>query len=146
MVSLSAYGDKKSSLQDVPAVEFFPDAELVVQGQNFYRHGAYGKAQVVLQKAVEVYPKDAEAWLGLAATYDRLGRFDQADIAYRQVASLVGKSAVYYNNVGYSQMLRGDLVQARRLFLAAYELDPSSPTTINNIELLDSSVRQSRRG
>jgi Flp pilus assembly protein TadD len=43
-------------------------------------------------------------------------------------------------------MLRGDLVQARRLFLAAYELDPGNPTTINNIELLDSSVRQSRRG
>jgi Flp pilus assembly protein TadD len=146
MVSLSAYGDKKSSLQDVPAVEFFPDTELVVQGQNFYRHGAYGKAQVVLQKAVEVYPKDAAAWLGLAASYDRLGRFDQADVAYRQVASLIGKSAVYYNNVGYSQMLRGDLVQARRLFLAAYELDPGNPTTINNIELLDSSVRQSRRG
>jgi len=146
MVSLSSFAEKKSGLQEVAAVEFYPDAQLVVQGQNFFRHGAYGKAQVVYQKAVEIYPKDAEAWLGLAATYDRLGRFDQSDIAYRQVAQLLGRSAVYYNNVGYSHMLRGDLVQARRLFLAAYESDPTNPTTINNIELLDSSVRASRRG
>lgn len=146
LVNLTAFGDTTSGLQDTAAIEFYPDTELVVQGQNFYREKDYGKAQVVFQKAVEIYPKDAEAWLGLAATYDRLGRFDQSDIAYKKVASLVGRSAVFYNNLGYSYLLRGDLVNARRNFLTAYEIDPSNPTTINNIELLDSSVRPLRRG
>lgn len=146
VVNLSTFGDTTSGLQDTAAIEFYPDSELVVQGQNFFREKDYGNAQVVLQKAVEIYPKDAEAWLALAATYDRLGRFDQSDIAYKKVAGLVGRSAVFYNNLGYSYLLRGDLVNARRNFLTAYEIDPANPTTINNIELLDSSVRPLRRG
>ena len=145
-VNLTSFADKRSGLQDVAAIEFYPDTELLVQGQNFFREGAYGKAQLVYQKAVEVFPNDPEAWLGLAASYDRLGRFDQSDIAYRTLAGMIPDSPVYYNNLGYSYLLRGELVQAKRNFLRAYELDPASPTTINNMELLDSSVDLLRRG
>jgi Flp pilus assembly protein TadD len=38
-------------------------------------------------------------------------------------------------------MLRGNLKEARRKFLKAYELDPSNVTIANNLELLNSSYR-----
>jgi Flp pilus assembly protein TadD len=38
-------------------------------------------------------------------------------------------------------MLRGDLVNARRKFLKAYEREPTNPTILNNLQLLNSSSR-----
>lgn len=37
---------------------------------------------------------------------------------------MIGGTAVYYNNIGYSHLLRGDLPGARTYFLKAYEIDP----------------------
>ena len=45
------------------------------------------------------------------------------------------------NNIGYSYMLRGDYVAARRKFMQALHRDPGNPTVINNLKLLDESVR-----
>ena len=60
-----------------------------------------------------MHPRDAEAWLGLAASYDRLRRFDLADRAYAQAIGIVGPTAEILNNQGYSYMLRGDYKRAR---------------------------------
>lgn len=45
------------------------------------------------------------------------------------------------NDRGYSYLLRGDLGKARAKFLKAYQLDPTNPTVINNLQLLNSSYR-----
>jgi len=37
--------------------------------------------------------------------------------------------------------LRGDLGKARIKFLKAYQLDPTNPTVINNLQLLNASYR-----
>ena len=42
-------------------------------------------------------------------------------------------------------MLRGNLREARRSFLRAYELDPGNPVVLNNLELLNSSYRYIQR-
>jgi len=57
----------------------------------------------------------------------------------------VGETTALLNNQGYSYMLRGKLVEARRKFLRAYEREPNNPTVINNLELLNSSERVIRR-
>jgi len=51
-------------------------------------------------------------------------RFDLADRAYVFAIRLVGETTEILNNQGYSYMLRGDLVNARRKFLKAYEREP----------------------
>ena len=89
--------------------------------------------------------RDGEAWLGLAACSDRIRRFDLADHAYRQAHRLIGSTPEYYNNIGYSYLLRGDLQQARTAFLKAYELKPDDPTINNNLRLLKSSVASIQR-
>jgi Flp pilus assembly protein TadD len=57
----------------------------------------------------------------------------------------VGETTEILNNQGYSYMLRGDLVNARRKFLKAYEREPNNPTIANNLQLLNSSSRFIRR-
>ena len=110
-------------------------------GRPAIYEGNFGLAQRYFQDAVESTPADLTAWIGLAASYDRLGRFDLADRAYAAAVKLGGNSPKLLNNEGYSYMLRGDLKQARTKFEAALKLDPTNQTTINNLTLLNSSSR-----
>jgi Flp pilus assembly protein TadD len=63
--------------------------------------------------------RDAEAWLGLAASYDRLRRFDLADRAYAQAIGILGPKTEILNNQGYSYMLRGNFKRAREASASA---------------------------
>jgi Flp pilus assembly protein TadD len=129
------------TVQEPVDVQYFPSDEPLRLGMEHFGRGQYGLAQRYFRDAVEKAPKDATAWIGLAASYDRLRRFDLADQAYVQAARLAGETVQLLNNRGYSYMLRGDLVRSRQQFLKAYELDPSNGVILSNLELLDSSSR-----
>ncbi|MEM9471314.1 MAG: tetratricopeptide repeat protein [Pseudomonadota bacterium] len=115
---------------------------LLLTAKGEFREGRFGLAEKSYRKAVEVSPRDVEAWIGLAASYDRLRRFDLADRAYAQAIKLVGHNTMMLNNLGYSQLLRGDLKKARQHFLAAYEREPDNPIIRNNLELLNQSGKR----
>ena len=83
-----------------------------------------------------------EAWIGLAASYDKLRRFDLADRAYEQAIRLVGPTPEILNNQGYSYMLRGDRRRARAKLLEAQARDPENPYIQNNLNMLDDSLKQ----
>ena len=134
--------------QPAPKVEdaaFFPSDDYLRMGKVYFRNESYGLAAQSYQKAVEVTPKDAEAWLGLAASYDHLRRFDLADQAYAKVLQLGSQNAVILNNAGYSQLLRGNLASARKFLLRAYELQPDNPYIQNNLKLLGESEKSVKR-
>jgi len=134
--------------QPAPKVEdaaFFPSDDYLRMGKVYFRNESYGLAAQSYQKAVEVTPKDAEAWLGLAASYDHLRRFDLADQAYGKVLQLGSQNAAILNNAGYSQLLRGNLASARKFLLRAYELEPDNPYIQNNLKLLGESERSVKR-
>jgi Tfp pilus assembly protein PilF len=123
-----------------PATPSKPNDDLSLGRMNF-RQGNYGLAERYFRRAVESGPRDAEAWLGLAASYDRLKRFDLADRAYRQLYAMLGRSPEILNNQGYSYMLRGDFAHARDILVEAQAKDPNNPYIANNIALLKESVR-----
>ena len=114
-------------------------------GKRHYREKNYGLAEQHFRRAAETTPRDGEAWLGLAASYDRLKRYDLADRAYREALSIYGPRAEVVNNIGYSYLLRGDLRRARQKFAEAQAKDPGNPTIANNIALVDEAVRR-RKG
>lgn len=114
-------------------------------GKKEFRANNYGLAEEHFRKAVETHPKDAEAWLGLAASYDRLRRFDLADRAYKEVLALLGPTPEVLNNQGFSYLLRGDYNRARKTLRRAQELDPRNPYILNNINLMERSQRK-RKG
>ena len=128
--------------QNPADVKYYPSDEPMKLGIQRFYEGNFGLAQQYFQNAVEKTPRDVTAWVGLAASYDRLGRFDLADRSYAAAVKLVGHiTPSLLNNEGYSYMLRGDLGKARAKFDAALRLDPNNATAINNLALLNQSTR-----
>ena len=101
-------------------------------------------AEKHFRRAVEKHPRDAEAWLGLAASYDRLRRFDLADRAYAQAVRILGPTVEILNNQGYSYMLRGDYKRAHAALAAAQRKDPTNKYVQNNLRLLEESYRKGK--
>ena len=128
-----------AKLQDPDDVKYYRSDEPLRMAIEHFNRGQYGLAERYFRDATEKAPKDPTAWIGLAAAYDRLARFDLADRAYVFAIRLVGETTEILNNQGYSYMLRGDLVNARKKFLKAYEREPGNPTIANNLQLLNSS-------
>ncbi len=108
-------------------------------GKRYYRENQFGNAEKHFRRAVEQSPKDLEAWVGLAASYDKLKRFDLADRAYGQAIRLGGPTAEILNNQGYSYLLRGDRHRARQILMQAQQRDPRNPYIQNNLDMLDES-------
>jgi len=120
-----------------------PNDELSL-GKKHYRANDFGLAEKHFRRAVETHPRDAEAWLGLAASYDRLRRFDLADRAYGQAVGIVGPTVEILNNQGYSYMLRGDYKRAHAALAAAQRKVPTNKYVQNNLRLLEESYRKGK--
>ena len=113
-------------------------------GKKHFRAANFGSAEKHFRRAVELHPRDLEAWLGLAASYDRLRRWDLADRAYDQALKIAGPTPEILNNQGYSFMLRGDYRRARAVLLQAQAQDPANPFIRNNLDLLEASYRKGK--
>jgi Flp pilus assembly protein TadD len=120
-----------------------PNDDLSI-GKKYFRQGSYGLAERHFRKAVEAHPRDAESWVGLAASYDRLKRFDLSDRAYAQAVRLIGPTPDIMNNQGFSYMLRGDYGRARAMLVAAQAKAPKNPYIANNIRLLEESAHKAK--
>jgi tetratricopeptide (TPR) repeat protein len=114
------------------------------RGKQHYLAHNYGLAEKHFRKAVELHPNDSEAWLGLAASYDRLRRFDLADRAYKEAIRISGPTVEILNNQGFSYMLRGDYKRAREKLLEAKRKDPGNKYVANNLRLLRESWRKGK--
>ena len=155
LLAISLYGcagmgnldsvDTTASVQDPDDVKYYASDEPYRLGVEHFNRGHYGLAERYFRDAVESAPKDAAAWIGLAASYDRIQRFDLADRAYSRAISLEGETTQILNNRGYSYMLRGRLAEARAQFVKSSERDPDNPYTINNLRLLEGSYRYIER-
>jgi hypothetical protein len=111
-------------------------------GKKYFRSNNFGLAEKAFRNAVQKHPRDAEAWVGLAASYDRLRRFDLADRAYGEAVRLIGPTVEILNDQGFSYMLRGDYARARQKLEQARSRDPRNPYVQANLQLLDQSIRE----
>ncbi|RWO50088.1 MAG: hypothetical protein EOS12_04070 [Mesorhizobium sp.] len=126
--------NKTTAIQ--PAAKDTETSDLA-QGKAQFRDANYGLAEKHFRKAVELKADNAEAWMGLAASYDELGRFDFADRAYGQLLKVAGRKPQIVNNMGYSQLLRGNRKKAKALLLEA-KAGMADPTVVNaNLALLN---------
>src|SRR5947208_5417722 len=116
-------------VQEPTDVKYYASDEPVRMGLEHFNRGNFGISQRYFKDAVEKAPKDVTAWIGLAASYDRLRRFDLADQAYAQALRLGGETVQVLNDQGYSYMLRGNLNAARRKFAKASDSHPTNRTT-----------------
>ena len=114
------------------------------RGKRYFRANDFGLAEKSFRSAVEQHPRDAEAWVDLAASYDRLHRFDLSDRAYAEAIRLIGPTPEILNDQGFSYMLRGDYARARKTLLRAQAKDPANPYVRANLQLLEESSDESK--
>ena len=130
--------DKTATTSIAPATQDISEADLLA-GKVQFREANYGLAEKHFRKAVELRADNSEAWLGLAASYDQLGRFDFADRAYDQLLKVAGRQPQIVNNMGYSQLLRGNKTKARVLLLEAKSAMADTTVVDANLALLKKS-------
>ncbi len=127
--------DRTETTSIAPASQDISESDLVA-GKAQFREANYGLAEKHFRKAVELRADNSEAWMGLAASYDQLGRFDFADRAYDQLLQVAGRRPEILNNMGYSQLLRGNKKKARTLLTEARN-GMADPTVVEaNLALL----------
>jgi Flp pilus assembly protein TadD len=138
-VCVSACADHDTDLvtSSLTGASIPPSVALVQNAQRQFSEGHYGTAVDAYARTIEKDPLNADAWLGVAASYDQIGRFDEADRAYAKVQELIGATPSVLNNLGYSYLLRGNLDRSRKTLEAAYRADPQNPYIRNNIEILN---------
>lgn len=125
---------------------FLASNELYRIGREDLEAGNFGLAERRFREAVEQNADDGASWLGLAAAYDNLRRFELADRAYERAAALLGETLALLNNRAYSFHLRGDRPRALEQIRRARRLFPDSPVLRNNLGLVVSGDRPTRAG
>ena len=111
-----------------------------ITAEEAFANKQYEQAIELYQTTLKTSPEDTEAWFGLAASADLAGEFDLADEAYDKLQANFGNTPRYLNNLGYSHILRGDLLIAREHFIQVLDMDPENDTALGNLQMLQNLV------
>lgn len=104
------------------------------RGKQHFAAGRFGLAVKHFQIAAAQDPESIDALNGLAAAYDQLHRFDQAERFYRRALNLDQNSPQTLNNLGYSYLLQRRYDLALSYLREAQALDPSNPQVAYNLQ------------
>lgn len=88
--------------------------------------GYYGLALQKFRIAFAKNPKSIAVMNALAATYDRLGRAELAEVYYAKALAIEPDSVQTLNNYGYSKLMREQFTEAVQLFDRAMTHKPST--------------------
>jgi cytochrome c-type biogenesis protein CcmH len=83
-----------------------------------------------VERHLATSPEDGNGWNVLAPVYFRIGRYDDAELAYRNAIRILGPDAGRMNGLGETLVVRNDGIvteDARMAFQAALKLEPNNP-------------------
>jgi len=81
-------------------------------------------AQILLSKAVEADPQNAEAYFDLGRLYTKSKDYPKAITAYQKAANLNYRSSDAFYNLGFIYAATNDFVNAEKMFLHVVDLRP----------------------
>lgn len=129
--------DTATSPKAIPAqVPTVPAGTELATAKTSFEAGNFGFAARYFEKALKASPRDMDACLGLAGSYDWLYNFDLADKTYSKCRTIGGETYVYHNNLGFSYYLRGDYGRASVSLAQARRLQPGNPVIETNLRIL----------
>ena len=140
-IGSSAFGGNQLKVAEISNIGDYTADNALSEARAHFRNNDFGYSAALYKRVVELSPKDPQGYVGLGASYDRLRRFDQSDRVYASLYAISGGTAQYYNNVGYSYMLRGNLSAALTNFRKAQKLDPDNIVVANNLQMIADSAR-----
>jgi Flp pilus assembly protein TadD len=110
--------------------------ELAEAGLKFEQVGNDRRAYKCYKKAVELAPRSAWLHHRLAATCDRLGKFNEAEHHYLRALAIAPRNPDLHNDLGYSYYLQGRLAEAERELRACLAFSPSHANAHVNLGLV----------
>ncbi len=115
-----------------------PNAEVsdYQAGKLHFGEGRFGLALKSFHAAKRQDPTSVPTLNALAASYDRIQRFDLAQVYYDKALAIEPRSAQTLNNIGYSMLLRGDRTEALAYFDKAKTIDPLNMVVAANMARL----------
>lgn len=118
------------------------DAQLMVDpdagyrlARHFQKNGRHQLAVNELLKVIKADPGHVSAYNALGVSYDQLREFDLAEAAYREALRIDPKLDYVYNNIGYSNLLQGNLEASASAFKTAVALNTEKKLYQNNLAL-----------
>jgi Flp pilus assembly protein TadD len=139
---MSSYGSNTLKVAEISNIGDYTAEGALAKARGHFRNNDFGHSAALYERAVELAPKNPEGYVGLSASYDRLGRFDLSDRVYASLFKITGGTAQYYNNVGYSYMLRGSLSEAVTALRKAAAIDPKNEVVRNNLLILQKAAQR----
>ncbi len=124
--SLATIDDYATALANKPPYQ---------RGTVHFAAGSFGLALQAFQLALIDNQNSVAALNGLAAAYDRLGRYDLAKPYYGRALALKPQSVQTLNNIGYSSLLQNSVKRARRYFDAALKVDQKNAVVKENLAI-----------
>jgi Flp pilus assembly protein TadD len=132
----SSFGNNRIDVAEISNIGDYTAESAMSEARTHFRNNDFGHSAAFYKRVVDLDPKNPQGYIGLGASYDRLGRFDLSDRVYQTLYGLTGGTAQYYNNVGYSYMLRGNLTAALTNFRKAKAIEPDNIVVANNLQIL----------
>jgi serine/threonine-protein kinase len=99
-------------------------------------HSSLQKNDLALQefqKALEINPRDAEAIIGMAGTYEKMGRLKDAEENFTRAAALRPDYWDGYNDLGAFYQRQGRLAEAIAQYRRVIELTPDNAVAYSNL-------------
>ena len=102
------------------------------RGRAYKAKGAYDRAIVDYNEAIELDPENASAYDDRGIAYKNKGDYDRAIADYNEAIRLEPRSAFAYNNRGNAYADKGDYERAMTDYNEALRLDPAFSFAYNN--------------
>lgn len=105
------------------------DGQSLAKGRMLFERGEYALATDAFRKAARYDPNSADAYNGLAASYDQLGRYDLSRRYYELALAQAPEDGRILRNFARSMLRQGDAIAARKLVAEAAALAerPAAP-------------------
>jgi type IV pilus biogenesis/stability protein PilW len=116
----SLESDRVGDLNDDPAVH-------IERGLTYLSQGQFEWAIAEYDKAIELDPNLAEAYVRRAFVYKVLGQYEQAMADYDKAIELSPNNAMFYNDRGFAYAEQEQYESAIRDYNKAIELSPDHP-------------------
>ncbi len=100
--------------------------ELMANGNNLLKNGAYTEAISVFRQVLGKEPRNFEAQANLAFAYLEAERYDKAVVEYNKAISLDSRNAECWANIGFAYERLGKTGKAADAIARSVELNPSN--------------------
>jgi predicted O-linked N-acetylglucosamine transferase (SPINDLY family) len=106
---------------------------LRLRGVLLLQRGAPDESRVLLLRATEARPGDAEAWVNLATLEQMVGALDAAIAALEKALAADPRLAAAHNNHGNVLLMAGQLPESEAAYRRALTLEPGDPGLMLNL-------------